>query len=256
MRWPAGSCSPSVRRETRPARQPGVRPPVPGRWTAGAGLVLALTFGPASMAAEPSRPAGDPGAAAEGPVSSAASEVLAWVRKTEDNQGLYFLIIDKVGAQVLAFDPQGRQLGATPALMGLARGDISPPGIGHRPLSAITPRERITPAGRFLASLGENLGGKSILWIDYDAALSLHPVITSRATDRRLERLATAMPDDNRISYGCVNVPARFYEEIVRPAFKGRMGVVYILPEKRSLAQVFFANPGGVTSASGQAPGR
>lgn len=206
------------------------------------------------MAAEPSHAAGPSGVVVEVPASSAASEIAAWVRKTADNGGLPFLIIDKVSAQVLAFDPQGRRLGATPALMGLARGDISPPGIGHRPLSAIAPEERITPAGRFLASIGENLGGKGILWIDYDAALSLHPVVTTRAADRRLERLATAAPDDNRISYGCVNVPVRFYDEIVQPTFKGTMGVVYILPESRSLAQVFFATPRAATSASGVAP--
>uniref|UniRef100_B0SXL7 L,D-transpeptidase n=1 Tax=Caulobacter sp. (strain K31) TaxID=366602 RepID=B0SXL7_CAUSK len=224
------------------------------RWTAAAGLALGLAFGQPSMAAEPSHAAGPSGVVVEVPASSAASEIAAWVRKTADNGGLPFLIIDKVSAQVLAFDPQGRRLGATPALMGLARGDISPPGIGHRPLSAIAPEERITPAGRFLASIGENLGGKGILWIDYDAALSLHPVVTTRAADRRLERLATAAPDDNRISYGCVNVPVRFYDEIVQPTFKGTMGVVYILPESRSLAQVFFATPRAATSASGVAP--
>ncbi|WP_425999796.1 L,D-transpeptidase [Caulobacter sp. DWR1-3-2b1] len=206
------------------------------------------------MAAEPYRAAGAPGAAVVAPGASAASEVAAWVRKTADNQGLPFLIIDKVSAQVLAFDPQARQLGATPALLGLAHGDISPPGIGHRSLSAITPTERITPAGRFLASIGENLGGKSILWIDYDSALSLHPVVTTRAADRRLERLATAAPDDNRISYGCVNVPAEFYDKIVQPAFKGTVGVVYILPESQSLAQVFFANPRVVRSVSSVTP--
>lgn len=231
-----------------------VRAPAPGCWAVAAGLVLGLAFAPAGMAAESDHTAGAHGGAVEGLASPAAGEVAAWVRKTADNQGLPFLIVDKVGAQVLVFDPKGRPLGAAPALLGLARGDVSPPGIGHRPLSAITAAERITPAGRFLASIGENLGGKGILWIDYDAALSLHPVVTTRAADRRLERLATAAPDDNRISYGCVNVPVRFYDEIVQATFKGTMGVVYILPESRSLAEVFFATPGVVASASDAAP--
>lgn len=221
---------------------------------AAAGLISGLALGPASLAAERYGAAGAPGAAVAVPAASAVSEVAAWVRETADNQGLPFLIIDKVSARVLAFDAQGRQLGATPALMGLARGDISPPGIGRRPLSAIGPADRITPAGRFLASIGENLGGKSVLWIDYDSALSLHPVVTTRAADRRLERLATAAPDDNRISFGCVNVPAEFYDKVVHPAFKGTVGVVYILPESRSLAQVFFENPRGITSVSSVAP--
>jgi len=225
----------------------------PERWAAAAGLILGLGFASPSTADErPSSP-GEPGAAGEVSAPTAVNKVAAWVRETADSQGLPFLIIDKVGAQVLAYDGQGRLLGAAPALLGLARGDISPPGIGQRPLSAITPEERITPAGRFLASTGENLGGKGILWIDYDAALSLHPVVTTRAADRRLQRLATASADDNRISYGCVNVPAKFYNEIVQPAFNGTVSVVYILPEFRSLAEVFFSIPRGVTSASGVA---
>lgn len=228
---------------------------MPGRWTAAAGLVLGLAFASAGMAAEPGHAAGAPGAAVQVTASAAAGEVAAWVRRTADNQGLPFLIIDKVGAQVLAFDPEGRSLGATPALLGLAHGDVSSPGIGQRPLSAITPEQRITPAGRFMASIGENLGGKGVLWIDYDAALSLHPVITTRPADRRLERLASVAPHDNRISYGCVNVPARFYDEVVRPTFKGTMGVVYILPESRSLAEVFFAAPRVATSIPGVASG-
>lgn len=197
---------------------------------------LAFAFPHSSLAlARPNSP-GNADAA-----SSAALEVTAWISRTSDNQGLPFLIVDKVNARILAFDRDGRLLGTAPVLLGLTRGDVSPPGVGDRPLSAIGPQDRITPAGRFVASMGENLGGKGILWIDYDAALSLHPVVTTRPADRRLQRLATATAQDNRISYGCVNVPATFYEEIVQPAFNGTVGIVYILPETRSLADVFFA---------------
>lgn len=203
---------------------------------AAAGLALAF---PASSRAGPRPEAADDHKAALS--STAAADLAVWIRGTADNQGLPFLIVDKVNAQVLAFDHEGRLLGAAPVLLGLTPGDVSPPGVGERPLSAIRPEDRITPAGRFVASLGENLGGKGILWIDYAAALSLHPVITTRPADRRLQRLATATAQDNRISYGCVNVPATFYEQIVQPAFDGTVGIVYILPESRSLADVFFA---------------
>lgn len=205
-----------------------------------AGLALGLLFPGSSLADERSW---SPNGPADVVASSAARQLTAWVLATADNQGLPFLIIDKVGAEVLAFDREGQLLGTAPVLLGLARGDISPAGIGERPLSAITPGERITPAGRFMASMGENLGGKGILWIDYDAALSLHPVITTRAADRRLQRLASATAEDNRISYGCVNVPVEFYDRIVQLAFQGTTGIVYILPETQSLADVFFPAP-------------
>ena len=209
-----------------------------------AGLALGLFFAGASLAQEGSSTRGARDSLADAGASSAAQQVAAWVLETGDHQGLPFLIIDKVDARVLAFDREGQLLGTAPALLGLARGDISPPDIGARPLSAIAPEERITPAGRFLASMGENLGGKSILWIDYDAALSLHPVITTRAADRRQQRLTTATAEDNRISYGCVNVPEEFYVRIVEPTFIGTMGVVYILPEDRSLLDVLFQTAG------------
>lgn len=209
-----------------------------GRGFAAAGLALGLGFAPVCAAAERSYSPGEETAA-----SSGSGQLRAWIQDTADNQGLPFIIVDKVNARVQAYDGEGRLLGATPVLLGLASGDVSPAGIGDRPLSSIGPEDRITPAGRFMASMGENLGGKGILWIDYDSALSLHPVITTRASDRRLERLASDTALDNRISYGCINVPVTFYEHVVEPAFNATVGVVYILPETRSIEDVFFAVP-------------
>ena len=36
---------------------------------------------------------------------------------------------------------------------------------------------------------------------------------------------------DNRISFGCINVPLAFFENVVSRAFKDTTGVVYVLPE-------------------------
>lgn len=150
-----------------------------------------------------------------------------------------FAIVDKKDAKVFVFDAGGRLRGAAPALLGLALGDDAVPGIGDRALSSIRPEERTTPAGRFVAVLGGNMRGEDVLWVDYDGAVSMHRVITTRPADRRLQRLATPSPLDNRISYGCINVPAKFYENVVRPAFAGAGGIVYVLPETRSAREVF-----------------
>jgi hypothetical protein len=155
-----------------------------------------------------------------------------------DHRGLPFVIIDKVNAKVFVFDGQGRLLGAAPALLGLARGDESVAGIGQRRLATITPDERTTPAGRFEAALGHDFE-QDILWIDYEAALSLHRVVTGNSSDRRRQRLESATPLDNRISYGCINVPAAFYDNVVVGAFTGTLGIVYILPEIRPIGEVF-----------------
>ena len=168
-----------------------------------------------------------------------ARQIADWVVDSGDNRNLPFVIVDKADAKVYVFDAGGRLRGAAAALLGLARGDDAVPGIGTRALSSIRPGERTTPAGRFVADLGLNLKGKVILWVDYDGAVSMHPVITTKAAERRLQRLATPTPLDNRISYGCINVPAKFFDEVVRPAFTGTDGIVYVLPETRSARSVF-----------------
>ena len=171
-------------------------------------------------------------------VSADARATANWVAASHDNHALPFVIIDKVNAKVFAFDGAGLLRGAAAALLGMARGDDSVPGIGQRKLATITPPERTTPAGRFQASLGRDFE-QDILWIDYDAALSLHRVIKGRRVDDRAGRLASPSPSDNRISYGCVNVPPGFYDGVVKPLFTGTVGIVYILPETKPLRNVF-----------------
>jgi hypothetical protein len=167
-----------------------------------------------------------------------ARRVADWVAVTGDNHRQPFVIIDKAAAKVFVFAPSGTIIGAAPALLGLSLGDDSVPGIGTRKLATIRPAERTTPAGRFKASLGRDFD-QDILWVDYASALSLHRVIVGKAEDHRKARLASPSALDNRISYGCINVSAAFYDGVVAPAFKGTVGVVYILPEQRSAEQVF-----------------
>lgn len=171
---------------------------------------------------------------------SADSRYIAdWVMDSGDNQGMPFVIIDKVGAMGFLFSAEGQLRGAAPVLLGAALGDDSAADIGTRKLADVRPHERTTPAGRFVASLSKNLRGKEILWVDYDAGIALHAVVTSNAKDRRSQRLATATPLDNRISYGCINVPLTFFENVVGPAFTDTSGIVYVLPEARSVQRAF-----------------
>lgn len=172
-------------------------------------------------------------------VSADARKVADWVVDSGDSHGMPFLIVEKTDARVYVFDANGRLRGAARALLGLARGDDSVPGIGTRKLSTILPEERTTPAGRFVAALDKNLQGSEILWVDYDAAISLHPVITTHPEERRAQRLATASSSDKRISYGCINVPPAFFHRVVHPTFARTNGVVYVLPEVRPLRESF-----------------
>lgn len=154
-----------------------------------------------------------------------------WVTTSGDNAAMPFVIIDKVDARVFVFDAAGRFQAAAPALLGLAQGDHSVAGVGDLPMSAIRVQDRITPAGRFIASLGRDPHGREILWVDYRDAIALHPVVKGTPQERRAERLTSPTPSDNRISYGCINVPAAFYRQFISPAFAGTSGIVYIIPE-------------------------
>lgn len=161
-----------------------------------------------------------------------------WVLATSDNLGMPFVIIDKVAAKVFVFHRDGQLRAAAPALLGLASGDDTAPGLGSRPISTIRPDERTTPAGRFVASLAATAHGDEVLWIDYDASVALHRVVDV-PRERRLQRLAGADPLERRITYGCVNVPAKFFDAVIRPTFRATSGIVYVLPEIRSPRQVF-----------------
>ena len=173
--------------------------------------------------------------------SAEVRRIAHWALHSGDHAGMPYMIVDKIDARVFVFDKAGRLQGAGPALLGMERGDGTAQGMGERKLSAIAPQERTTPAGRFVASLARDLKGQEILWIDYDSALALHRVAKGTAVERRAERLQSATAQDNRISYGCINVAVPFYERVVSPAFTQSSGVVYILPETRPAQEVFKA---------------
>jgi hypothetical protein len=164
-----------------------------------------------------------------------------WVLTTRNNGARSFILVDKKDARVYVFSPQGALQDSAPALLGAARGDDSYPGIGDKPLSQVRPEEKTTPAGRFVAELGQNAGGEDVVWVDYDAAVSMHRVRPLVARERRLERLATLTTDDNRISFGCINLPVRFYEDVVHPAVTKYGAVIYVLPDVKTVRQVFGA---------------
>ena len=158
------------------------------------------------------------------------------------NAGRPWAILDKKNARLHLFDGTGALKASSAVLLGAASGDDSVPGIGDRKIADIRPFEKTTPAGRFHTEPGTNLQGEDIVWVDYDAAISMHRVRPLKG-ERRLERLATPTARDNRISYGCINVPAAFYDRWLKPGFGKQAGLLYVLPETRTAAAQFGAAP-------------
>lgn len=173
-------------------------------------------------------------------LSTSAAALWSRITASGDQGDQAFVILDKQTAQIYVFDAQGSLQGHTPVLLGLAKGDDSVPGIGQKAIADIQPSERTTPAGRFKAEPGLNHEHEDIVWIDYDAAVSMHRLRpTAVPAERRPQRLASKRVDDNRISYGCVNVPPAFYDAHIAPGLGREGGTIYVLPETRTLAQQF-----------------
>jgi hypothetical protein len=167
--------------------------------------------------------------------------VANWVTATGDAKRRAFVLVDKKDARVYIFGPDGKLKDSAPALLGEARGDHTVPGIGDKPLSAVRPEEKTTPAGRFVAEPGLNANHEDVVWVDYDAAVSMHRIRPLVASERRLERLASLTIADNRISFGCINLPVTFYENVLSPTVRKEGAVVYVLPDVKTVQQVFGA---------------
>jgi len=172
-------------------------------------------------------------------LSEAASRVADWVAASGDNAALPYIIVDKQAASLLLFDAKGKALGQVPILIGVAVGDEATPGIGSKNLAEIGPAERTTPAGRFLAKFGMAAGKQRVLWVDYATSVALHPIPTGNQKERRRQRMLSPAIDDNRITFGCINVPSLFYSKSVRPLFQKKGGYVYVLPDTKPLEAVF-----------------
>jgi hypothetical protein len=172
--------------------------------------------------------------------SAAATRVFDWIAGSGDNGALPYIVIDKNNAALFLFDATGKLLGKAPVLIGVAVGDEATPGIGSKNLAEIGPAEKTTPAGRFLAKYGVAAGRQKVLWVDYATSVALHPIPTGyNPKERRRQRMLSPTSDDNRITFGCINVPTAFYTKSVQPLFRKKGGYVYILPDTKPLEAVF-----------------
>lgn len=103
-----------------------------------------------------------------------AHDLVEWIARTRDNAGMPFVVVDKRVARLHVFGTDARLRDSTPVLLGSSPGDDSVPGIGDRPVEQVRPHERTTPAGRFVGQFGHTLTGEDVVWVDYDAAVSMH----------------------------------------------------------------------------------
>lgn len=153
------------------------------------------------------------------------------IMKTNDNNKLPFAIIDKKNAAMFVFNAYGSPLSSGPVLLGISRCDTIDPKTLNAKLGDISSEKRVTPSGKYQAQIGKDLHGKELLWVTYDYAIAIHPVIEVPGQQRR-RRLQSQSAEDNRITWGCINALPSFYETIISPVFRPKGGIVYVLPEE------------------------
>jgi len=169
-----------------------------------------------------------------------ASDLVGWIARSRDNAGLPFAVVDKKTARIQVFDRKGRLAGSSPVLLGQAIGDDSAPGVGEHAQTGKVPfEERTTPAGRFESEPGLNSQGEAVVWVDYEAAFAIHRLRPGASRAPREIRLASLAPADHRVSYGCVVVPEAFYKSVVQRVLGHSRSVVYVLPERRPMQEIF-----------------
>jgi hypothetical protein len=174
-----------------------------------------------------------------------ARHMADWVVARHDNGRMPFMVLDKRDARLYLFQPNGELIDQTPVLLGAAHGDDTYPGIGDVPIAQVKPYQRTTAAGRFVTRPGLDADHTDVVWLDYDAALAMHRVINKVKSERRLQRLASANPKVRRISWGCINIPIAFFDAYISPVYGKRSGVTYVIPERKSFADVFERTPPG-----------
>nr|WP_237449597.1 L,D-transpeptidase [Novosphingobium silvae] len=204
-------------------------------------MALITAPGPA-LAAKKARTKAAPAAVEEKPVappSPQAALVADWIAASGDNQSLPYIVIDKQAARLHVFDAKGKAVAEGPVLLGIASGDEASPGIGSKNLSEIGPAEKTTPAGRFLAKFGVAAGNQRVLWVDYATSVAIHTIPSGNPKERRRERMLSPAIDDNRITFGCINVPKAIYGRQITPLFRRKGGYVYVMPDEKPLEEVF-----------------
>lgn len=178
--------------------------------------------------------------APEAPVTPSADAVRVrdWVAASRDNHGLPWVVIDKAEARLFLFDAAGKQVADAPVLIGIAKGDEASPGVGDKRLADLGPAEKTTPAGRYLAKFGLPVGGERILWVDYATSVAIHTIpADADPREKRRDRMLSATAEDNRVTFGCINVPRKTWA-VIRPMFR-KGGYVYILPDAKPIEDVF-----------------
>lgn len=170
-------------------------------------------------------------------ISSDAAKTAQWVLDTADSEGYPFIVTDKIGATMYFFDEKGVLLKKSPVLVGKNVGDF----IGNTDAGRITPSGRFEIAPETDATYGNVFSVMGTDMVDSETGelveVAIHRLALHDPSEKRPQRIATATPLDNRISWGCMNLDNKVMDWAFNNYPLG--GLIYILPETAKGRSVF-----------------
>lgn len=186
-------------------------------------MALAVSLGTNVVISQPAEAATSlTPAAGEVVMTSAAKATLDHINETSDNGGRPFIIADKKAGKLYLMNAEGKVVDTAPALFGRDTSDAArtdrATGAGKYDLTYN--RDQRLPSGYegSVQSFDTGTNGETF---------AIHRVIDIKG-ENRSGRLESATARDNRITHGCINVPAEFYNKHL----DGELGaVLYVLPE-------------------------
>lgn len=160
---------------------------------------------------------------------------------SKKNDNMAFVIADKASATMYVFDENGNLRGSSPVLLGATKGDknakLNISEVGGNPLF------KITPSGIFTTKALKDTQYKNEFGYEWAVQLvettakdrssvMIHAVYVHTPSEHRQARLDTKSIEDNRVSWGCLNAPLKFMQDVVKPTFEKENGKVFITPEE------------------------
>lgn len=164
-----------------------------------------------------------------------------YLYEMSQNNNKNYLIADKTRAEMYVIGKDGKLLGKFPILLGQTKGEFT--NLSD-PDSDVAGKYATTPAGKYI--LARN--GLSVMEEDlklYDSkimsmngghGLAIH-IVYPKELIKRMAALETPTPDDNRMSWGCINISKKMWIKYIQDNFKGTESL-YIttdFPEETSL---------------------
>lgn len=172
------------------------------------------------------------------PAGADARIVADWMVRHNKHRAGPFIIADKAGGVMYAFDGAGVLIAKSPALYGKARGDTLTDAQAAKPIGELSDEDKVTPAGLFYAKGVDTRYGSGVVLAEYARTrISIHQVVNS-GTEGRLRRLYSVSLADHRVTFGCINATADFISRVVVPFFGGE-SVIAVLPEQQGAVSFF-----------------